>query len=1063
MTINPYEAAEKILRALEKAPNTNETSRRELFIGNIIALFPKYAWQIFTFALGAEQIVKIPSSLKEDNDVVAGRIDTKKGTLIIEYKTSVKRLIEQEKAENQLKKYVAGIVNKEGRDAVSRGISSDIINWHEYTVIIEPDVTVKRIRPENVILTDKRSYIFSSDRPREFVEVIERLVFKEIPIVANARIIVDEFGLDSKTYKEFKSKLEEIWQVNKDQSEVKLGLTLWSRFISNCFDQSAKPDEDTYLDHTYLVILSRLLAGYAISSVEEQTDPKFPIYCVNGEFFQSGTHRVLNFVENDFFRWINREDILKELDPYLHSLHRKLEWLDFRSAKKFDLLTELYTEIMPPEHKAEYGEVYTPNWLVNKIVDGINGVEEEGTRFLDPACGTGSFLRSVLVKKMDKLDGNYSKSKILEVILSDVCGLDINPISIIIAKSTIMLTISDLLKNSDYPIELPVYLSDSLFSPELRVSPSTDEMTVLQIDSEKIELPDKLFTEGNLLFDQLIHIVSSLAKDTGLDIITIDSAKKALETQVIDLLIKTDYPENERNTVTSGLENIFDVLLDRIRQGRNNVWAFVLKNTHRPSMLKGRFDVIASNPPWLAMSSFPSATYKTELESLIERYDLAPAGQSKHHMEISTVFGVHCANTYLKDNSKFVFILPRVILNGFHHEPLRQSKFIETAPLSIEKLWDLIDVDPLFKRPACVAFGYKQPDASGFPDILPCSQYHGDPFQSLQCDERELVLTTLGGKSSYSYSTEVYHEASTRYKSGFKQGADIMPRRAVIVNILNRMDSAVLSIKTSNVEINNPYNKPPYNEITLRGNIERQYIFNTLKSDAVLPFVSGKLVYTALSVKVEDDSFRILEIDELAELGHNHAKDWFQKVNRTLVELSQKELNSWLKRRNKLTDQSPEPCNSYVLYGAGGKNVTSTVIDTNEAVFPFINDQTLYAWKAPSKEEAYYLCGMLNSDPINSAIKSKQPLGLFGEQHIHELPLLLIPRFDIGVPKHIEISKEAQRLHDVALQIVQEDATLLDPTQRLASRRRRFSRHLISHLEKLNSIADSLLEVPDNE
>lgn len=1056
----PEDAARTILRTLEGDASVNETARRELFIAHIISLFPKYAWQIKEYALGAEKKVRIP--LLENEDVVVGRIDTKKGSLIIEYKACIKTKSDQEKGEEQLKKYIAGIANKEGKEAVTKGISTDIINWHEYKIRIKPGAKPKEITMDDVTLCDRRSYTFSSSAPEEFVETVERLVFEEVPIVATARIILNEFGLQSQTYGEFQNELKQIWHNNKNQNEIKLGLDLWSTFIENCFDQSAKPDEENYLDHAYLVILSRLIAGYAISTAEEQAAPDFSLYCINGEFFQSGNHRVKNFVEDDFFKWIKDDKILAKFEPSLKKLQRKLEWLDFRSAKKMDLLPELYAEIMPPEQKAEYGEVFTPSWLTNRIIGNLKDVEKEKTRFLDPACGTGSFLRSVISKKIEYLDGKYPNSKILEIVLNEICGLDINPISIIIAKTTVMLALSDLLKDSDYPVELPIYLCDSLFLPKMSIS-STVETTTIILDSEEIKLPTRILAEGTSLFDQLIQIAGSLARDISSKTISEKTGQETLESRVKEKLSEQGYPGRDLNNSINGLRKIFDILLDRNRKRRNNVWIFVLRNTYRPSMLLGKFNAIASNPPWLAMSAFPSAKYRRELESLIQNYQLTPQGPSKHHLEISTVFAAYCANTYLKNQSQFAYVLPRVILNGFQHEPLRRSRFLNEAPLSINCFWDLIDVAPLFKRPACVIFGDKETEAIGFPSKMPCLRFEGNPFDSLKCEKKELTMTTLGEKSSYSYSKKVQYKDYTKYKNSFKQGADIMPRRAVIVNILNNVDAPILSIATSKAEIDNQQNKAPFDRMNLRGNIERQYIFSTVKSDAVLPFIVGKPIYAALPVKIEGKTYRILEIGELTKLGHDYAKNWFQKLDRMLTNLSDKELNSWLARRNKLTDQSPEPCKFYVLYGAGGSNVTSSLIDTSTFEFPFINDQTLYAWRAPSEEEAWYVIGMLNSHHINAAIKSKQPVGAFGEQHVHQLPLSLVPDFDSKVADHIKLAKEAQRIHKVAERLVQEDTSLLDSSKTLSSRRNRFTKRLEPELEKLDFLVESILGVANGK
>ena len=49
----------------------------------------------------------------------------------------------------------------------------------------------------------------------------------------------------------------------------------------------------------------------------------------------------------------------------------------------------------------KYGEVFTPLWLVNDILDKLPAEAwEEGKTFCDPACGDGNFLICVLDRKI---------------------------------------------------------------------------------------------------------------------------------------------------------------------------------------------------------------------------------------------------------------------------------------------------------------------------------------------------------------------------------------------------------------------------------------------------------------------------------------------------------------------------------------------------------------------------------------------------------------------------------------------------------------------------------------
>ncbi len=67
-------------------------------------------------------------------------------------------------------------------------------------------------------------------------------------------------------------------------------------------------------------------------------------------------------------------------------------------------------------------------------------------------------------------------------------------------------------------------------------------------------------------------------------------------------------------------------------------------------------------------------------------------------------------------------------------------------------------------------------------------------------------LSTLGKKSSFRKYLSILNENES-YPSCFKQGADLMPRQAVIVDILGNKKAKVLSVQTSEVEKANPNNK----------------------------------------------------------------------------------------------------------------------------------------------------------------------------------------------------------------------------------------------------------------
>ena len=60
---------------------------------------------------------------------------------------------------------------------------------------------------------------------------------------------------------------------------------------------------------------------------------------------------------------------------------------------------------------ADHGEVFTPSWMVEDMLDLVKAESERiDSRFLEPACGSGNFLRSVLKRKLTTVQSRYGKS-----------------------------------------------------------------------------------------------------------------------------------------------------------------------------------------------------------------------------------------------------------------------------------------------------------------------------------------------------------------------------------------------------------------------------------------------------------------------------------------------------------------------------------------------------------------------------------------------------------------------------------------------------------------------------
>lgn len=67
--------------------------------------------------------------------------------------------------------------------------------------------------------------------------------------------------------------------------------------------------------------------------------------------------------------------------------------------------------IRSKQRVADHGEVFTPPWLVQAMLDLVQGEADRiDARFLEPACGSGNFLVPVLQRKLAAVQLTYSAS-----------------------------------------------------------------------------------------------------------------------------------------------------------------------------------------------------------------------------------------------------------------------------------------------------------------------------------------------------------------------------------------------------------------------------------------------------------------------------------------------------------------------------------------------------------------------------------------------------------------------------------------------------------------------------
>jgi hypothetical protein len=100
---------------------------------------------------------------------------------------------------------------------------------------------------------------------------------------------------------------------------------------------------------------------------------------------------------------------------------------------------------------ADHGEVLTPGWLVEKMLDLVKGETERiDSRFLEPACGSGNFLVPVVQRKLAAVEAKFGKSDFERrhyALLAVMCtyGIELLPDNIVECRANMLEVFADYL------------------------------------------------------------------------------------------------------------------------------------------------------------------------------------------------------------------------------------------------------------------------------------------------------------------------------------------------------------------------------------------------------------------------------------------------------------------------------------------------------------------------------------------------------------------------------------------------------------------------------------------
>lgn len=1021
------EVLRRYLRETRNLPN--ESARRQRFSALIAELFPG-TLAITQFARGVEKLIRIPGAEREKR----GRADAYYGNAIIEFEKSLKATLHE--AEEQLREYISGSWPKKQEHAASMlAIASDGIEWRIYRPVLMRGAPSEPL-PGHFTLDLLRPFKLSEETLGDFWLWLTGLLFRPQQVEPTPQQFQLDFGSSSPLYRLAMVALKRAWAKAQDEPEAKVAFETWQKYLTVTYGKLVESAtrttelesgveiselEDLFLRHTYLSSIARLLIWAALSQGKTSENLRAVAKSVlSGDFFKS--KRLANLVDDDFFHWVRRPQAEEDLASAWERILSHLLEYDLARLNQ-DVLKGVYQQLIDPKDRHDLGEYYTPDWLCERIVAEL--FPKDGyTTVLDPSCGSGSFLRAAIAHFIEHNPSGSDLDR-LRAILSGVNGIDIHPVAVTISRASYVLALGPLVKAARKPIQIPVYLADSLFLPREVEEDLFDKLKGIEItygqrkDERRVVMPQTLIHSPDL-FDAAIAACTSVAEDHAR---TQHESKAALDRHlaqaVPDLQRMLEY-----KAILDALWEFTEGLAQLIREHKNSIWSFIIRNSYRPAMFRRHFEIIIGNPPWLSYRYIAEPDYQKEIKKrAVEQYKIAPKSQKLFtQMELATVFLAHSMAVFAQPHARLGFVMPRSILTADQHQRLMTRDYV--SPFRIKSYWDLWDVTPLFNVPACVLFVQQDANRGRTTDSIPAEIWHGNlternvPWSvaktKLQSKDETAKVIYLGQRCAFSTESGSSSPSKpSRYQKAFKQGATIVPRSFYFVRIndLNRAPDPKASYWAETDPEQALQAKPPYQDVKLSGQVEGRFVFSSALAKHILPFVVLAPAIVVLPIEEQHGVLNVRNAAALSATGYREFAKWMREAETIWQKMRENKaakqtIYQRLDYQRELTRQNLAQ-RHLVLYCKSGTNVSAAHLERNSKALRFVIDHTLYGAAFSDSDEADYLAAVLNSKTANERIKPFQSTGLLGERDIHKKLL------DLPIPQYSSASKDHRKLAEL--------------------------------------------------
>ncbi len=1013
-----------------------------------------------------EELKKSFTTRYEYTFISGGRADALYGHVIIEYKAPGKLSTGKDiaRAKEQLIRYITSEAKVEDRYKLFLG------------VIFSDRIALVRYDDKKKDWILRGPYEINRETIVKLIEAIRGLRRKKLTVEE----ILRDFGPDSDltkfAVKTFYNKI-----VNARSSKTKILFEDWKRLFSQVCAYSPEKlkglekeyglkDVDNtallFAIHTYYALFMKLLAAEItylfgtgkwlksyVFEIEDAYMRGLEALKKTLEDLESGGifKRILgitNFVEGDYFSWYlegfdeDIAEVVAEIARRLDNYEPATPILEPEYAK--DLLKRLYQHLVPRKVRHDLGEFYTPDWLAELVLDEVGwSVEnferiakekDDSTaplqlRLLDPACGSGTFLVLAIKRLKEYAEEHYLREFLGEYIIKNIVGYDLNPLAVLAARTNYLLSIADLLSYTKL-VEIPIYLADSLLL-ETRAT-LTGTSYVIRTSAGVFEIPKKVVDDG-LLGELLTHIEDRLRlKYEPDDFVDYIRFKMGIEDE----------------SLLEDLKKLYSVFYRLEVEGKNRIWVSIIRNAFAP-LLKGKFDYVVGNPPWINWESLPE-DYRQRSKDLWDQYDLLKGkgkGMGKVKREIASLFVARSLDRFTKENGKLAFLIPFTVFKtqagaGFR-EFLARGKPSNKVACRVLRIHDLVTLYPFegaVNRTAMIVVG--RDGKTEFP--VPCIVWHNPRSKGIDTElsledvkaitrRFEMVFLPVEENkpdSPWMQITEKAYEGIKKVlgKSEYRAYAGVYTglNQVYWIEILDETPQGLL--------IRNP---------RIPGQKKKVEVVETVvEKDLIYPLIRGRDVkkwfvegdYGWIIVPHDPKTGEPIP-ENVMKIKYPKAFEYFFRFK---DELEKRSIHKLWGKNNPFYSVYDIGAYTFYPYKVVWKEISGKISGKaefhtcvlepighpalgNRIVIP---DHKLMMIPLNSKDEAYYVSAILNSSIISLTISAHAIETTIDPRVVEHIR---IPKFDPNNPIHQKLSELSQKAHEIAKEIYEKKKDELKP------------------------------------